>query len=165
MFKIFKNKKKKQSKLPFPGIVELTNGVTDAFNQLGNAIVFGSPEQISNLQNNTKRIKVFILYSDKTAYERQEIDKIKNQLNYIYSALINDTPCIFSYITTKNIERSIHEALISDIIIDTGSCGDIAKSIKTLANNSNKKFIDADVLQGSFLFIKQAYVIYNEHIA
>lgn len=99
MFKIFK--KKKTEPTTFMSVAE-------ALTRFGEAI-----------QKSNKAFKIFILYTDKTKFEQQEIDKIKNQLNYMYSVLINDTPCIFSYVT-QDMKISVKEMFESDIIINTG---------------------------------------------
>lgn len=155
-FKLFEHFKKKEP-VRTGGLVDAMNALGAAFKMSGENILYGVPisqKQPDQILDTKKIIKVFILYTDISTYERNEIDKIKKQLNHVCSVLINDTSFVFSYIT-KNTENSIHEALSSDIIVDTCSCGNKAKAFKTLLDAANKSFIDADKLQEVFLFMKK----------
>lgn len=133
------------------GLVDALNALGAAFKASGETILYGVPIK-ENQHNQT--LKVFILYTNMSVYERDNIEKIKKQLNYLYPMLTNDTSFVFSYIT-KNMEDSIHEAFTSDIIVDTGSYGKKAMAFKNMLNAADKRFIDAKKLQETFLFMHE----------
>lgn len=73
----FKKKPEPENNLPFPGLVQLTDQVTDAFRQLGNAMIIGSPEQQSKVSSFIKTLKVHVRYGKDTSDYKRVIEQVK----------------------------------------------------------------------------------------
>lgn len=107
-----------------------------------------------------KHLEIFILYTDKTEKEKEETERIQMQLSDILSLLQSDVDDNYFHIS-DDFMQDMRIMIDCDIIVDTGSCGESAKTLLMNANYMDKNIIEDDELSDVFLFKKHLNDIIN----
>lgn len=122
----FKKKPEPENNLPFSGLVQLTDQVTDAFRQLGKAMIIGSPKQQSKVQGLVKTLKVHVRYGEDTKDYKRVVEHVKAIV-----MMLRPYTHIEFYPVTANILTDIETARHCDLVISKSGDAGIFNSALT----------------------------------
>ena len=151
LFNLFKKKEPPRQ----GGAINAVNALSDAMQKFADNFMYGVPVGEKQIKNDAdmKHIDIFVLYSDATKYEKDQVIAVSKQMDRVLSWIYSNIDTNYFYIVSKDIKNSFNTMSNCDIIIDMGSCGEKARMLLDSAKIMNKKIITDKELEGAILFI------------